>query len=121
MDFQPPDMLYSTRRALAAAEFARDRGQLDPFRKAAFEACFRRHESPEEDATLIRLAQAASLPEDEVLRAADDPTYVARIDERQKQAKQAGVTGIPTFVLGDRRAVGCQPYERLEAELGLSR
>lgn len=121
LEFQPPDWLYNTRRALAAAEFARDRGKLDEFRAAAFDACFRQHRNLEDDDTLSHLAEVANLPSDEVLRAADDATYVARIDERQLQARQAGVTGIPTFVLGERRAVGCQPYEQLEVALGLTR
>lgn len=118
--FRPPDWLSNTRRALAAAELARDEGKLDAFRKAAFHACFREHRNLEDDATLVSLAEAAGLPSDAVLRAADEPTYLARVDERQCAARQAGVTGIPTFVLGDRRAVGCQPYERLAAALGLT-
>lgn len=119
-NFRPPDWLYNTRRALAAAELARDEGKLDAFRKAAFEACFRQHRNLEDDDVLVSLAEAAHLPKDAVLRAADEPSYVERIDQRQREARQAGVTGIPTFVLGDRRAVGCQPYERLEAALGLA-
>lgn len=121
MDFRPPDWLYRTRRALAAAELARERGQLEAFRGAAFDACFRQHRNIEDDDTLIHIAEAANLPSADVLTAADDPTYTARIDERQLQARTAGVSGIPTFVLGDRRAVGCQPYEALEAALGLTK
>jgi predicted DsbA family dithiol-disulfide isomerase len=119
-DFQPQDWLHNTRRALASAEFARDEGRLDPFRAAAFAACFRQGLDIENDETLGKMAEAAGLPSDAVIRAADDAKYLDRVDARQAQARKVGVTGIPTFVLGDRRAVGCQPYERLEQELGLS-
>lgn len=120
-DFQPQDWLHNTRRALSGAELARDRGQLAPYRKAAFDACFRWGDDLEADETLRKLARAAALEEDDVLHAADEPTYAARVDARQAQARSAGITGIPTFVLGDRRAVGCQPYERLVSLLGLER
>jgi predicted DsbA family dithiol-disulfide isomerase len=32
------------------------------------------------------------------------------------EAARAGVTGIPTFIIGRRRVVGCQPYQLLAAE-----
>ena len=32
-----------------------------------------------------------------------------------REAAPAGVTGIPTFDLGELRVVGCQPYEVLAA------
>jgi len=120
VDFQPQDWLHNTRRALAAAEYARDQNRLDAFRTAAFAACFRQGLSIEDDTTLLGLAQAADLPGPAVVQAADDPIYLARIDARQLAARQAGISGIPTFVLGQRRAVGCQPYEKLEQALGLT-
>ena len=121
VDFEPQDWLHNTRRALAAAEFARDEGKLEPFRAAAFAACFRQGLDIETDGTLIGLAESANLAPDATLRAADDPTYLARVDARQLAARKAGITGIPTFVLGERRAVGCQPYAELERALGLAR
>ena len=120
VDFDPQDWLHNTRRALAAAEFARDQGRLNPFRAAAFAACFRQRLDIEKDETLAKMAEAAGLPQGAVIHAADDPTYLARVDARQAQARKMGITGIPTFVLGERRAVGCQPYEQLERQLGLA-
>jgi predicted DsbA family dithiol-disulfide isomerase len=120
VDFEPQNWLHSTRRALAAAEYARDQDRLDAFRKAAFAACFRQGLDIEADSTLLALAQTAELSGPALVRAADDPAYLARIDARQQQARKAGISGIPTFVLGDRRAVGCQPYENLQELLGLT-
>ncbi|HEY4394044.1 MAG TPA: DsbA family protein, partial [Polyangia bacterium] len=52
-------------------------------------------------------------PPDEALRAADDPILLARVDEKQDEAKANGVTGIPTFIIAGEEVVGCQPYEAL--------
>ncbi|HXS16404.1 MAG TPA: DsbA family protein [Polyangiaceae bacterium] len=114
-DFDPPKWLSNTRRALAAAEYARAQGQLEAFRQAAFLANFRDGLDLEQEDTLRVIARAAGLDESATVSASDDPTYLDLIDHKQSQAKKAGVTGIPTFVLGNHRAVGCQPYERLVA------
>jgi predicted DsbA family dithiol-disulfide isomerase len=44
-----------------------------------------------------------------------EPAFRARVDAMGREAARAGVTGIPTFLIGDRRVVGCQPYEVLAA------
>jgi predicted DsbA family dithiol-disulfide isomerase len=120
VDFEPQDWLSNTRRVLAAAEYARERDRLEAFRKAAFAASFRQGLNIEADSTLTLLAEAAGLDDKAVLQAASDPTYLGRVDERQLEARKAGISGIPTLVLGSRRAVGCQPYEQLESALGLA-
>ena len=112
-DFSPPDVLQNTRRALAVAELARDRGRLEPFRAAAFEAYWREGKNLEDDRDLGALAVAAGLGREEALGAADDPAFLARVDDKQADARESGVTGIPTFIIAGEEMVGCQPYEAL--------
>jgi predicted DsbA family dithiol-disulfide isomerase len=112
-NFQPPDRLVNTRRALAVAELAREAGVLEKFRHAALEAHWRKGQNLEDDSVLAALATEAGLDPKAALAAADAPEYLARVDARQNQAKRQGVTGIPTLVIGEQRIVGCQPYEVL--------
>jgi len=49
------------------------------------------------------------------LAQADTPQVLALVDARQQEARRNGVTGIPTFVIGKSRVVGCQPYTALAA------
>ena len=111
--FDPPNDLHNTRRALAIAELARDRGCLEPFRAAAFEAHWREGKNLEDDGDLGAIAVAAGLPREQALRAADDPAILARVDQKQAEARARGVTGIPTFIIAGEEVVGCQPYEIL--------
>ena len=113
--FNPPDVLRNTRRALAIAELARDRDRLEPFRAGAFEAHWRQGKNLEDDADLAAISRAAGLDPEEALGAADDPAMLARVDDKQADARANGITGIPTFILGDEEIVGCQPYEVLAA------
>lgn len=111
--FDPPNELRNSRRALAVAELARERGVLEPFRRAAFEAHWKLGKNLEADADLRELASQVGLDPDTALAASDDPGYLSLVDEKQAQARAEGVTGIPTFFFGNVRVVGCQPYEVL--------
>jgi predicted DsbA family dithiol-disulfide isomerase len=103
----------NTRRALAVAEHARDQGRLEQFRQTAMDAHWRRGMDLESDADLATLATECGLDPAKALAASRDPSLLARIDRRREEAEEIGVTGIPTFVVGDRGLVGCQPYEAL--------
>lgn len=114
-DFQPPERLQNSRRALAIAEWARATGGLEPFRAVAFNAHWRQGKDLESDADLRDIAAAAGLAPDEALAAADDPAWLSGVDAKQADARAHGVTGVPTFFIGQQKIVGCQPYEVLAA------
>jgi predicted DsbA family dithiol-disulfide isomerase len=105
-----PERIPNTRRAEAMAEFARHQGQLDAFRDAAMEAHWRQGRNIEDHADLREVAASAGLDPDAALHAADDPTYLERVDAIRTEASARHVTGIPTFFFGDAAVVGCQPY-----------
>ena len=112
-DMQVRERSPNTRRALAIAELARDEGKLPRFRDLAMDAHWRRGLDLERDEDLRAIAAEAGLDPDRAIAASTDPVYLARIDARRLEAQQRGVTGIPTFVLGNQGVVGCQPYEVL--------
>jgi predicted DsbA family dithiol-disulfide isomerase len=122
----PPARLANTRRALAAAQRAREAGRLDAYRAAAFDAYWRHGRGLEADADLAAVGIAAGIGGPEAVAAAADPGALARVDAARAEARAAGVTGVPTFVFepdpasdgcaAERegaRVVGCQPYEVL--------
>ncbi len=111
-----PERSPNTRAALALAEHARDRGRLHELRRAVMEAFWRRGEDLEDREVLSRCAGEAGLPPGPALQAIEDPSLTARVDAMGQEAARAGVTGIPTFLLGRRRVVGCQPYQVIAAE-----
>lgn len=105
----------NTRRALAVAEWARERARLVAFRDATYDAYWRASQDIEKDEVLAAIATSVGLDPIAAVAAADDATYQAKIDQRRREAEEAGVTGIPTFLFGDQpiRIVGCQPLEVL--------
>jgi predicted DsbA family dithiol-disulfide isomerase len=122
LDLVPPARLANTRRALAAAQRARDLGRLDAFRAAAFDAYWRHGRDLEADADLAAIGEAAGIGGAVAVAAARDPAALARVDGARRAALQAGVSSVPTFLFAPggegkaaaaARVVGCQPYEVL--------
>ena len=111
-----PERTPNTRKAMAVAEWARDQGRLHPFRRAAMNAHWREGRDLEDRAVLGGLARSAGLDPERAVAAASDPAYVARVDAMGAEAARAGVAGIPTFFIGDRKVVGCQPYQVVARE-----
>ena len=110
-----PEHIPSTRRALAATEYARDQGRLEPFRDAVMEAHWARGRNIESDSALRVLAEQTGLDPDRLVQAAESPEYQLRIDAARKAAHDNQVSSIPTFLIGDIRIIGCQAYAHLRA------
>jgi len=112
-DMRSPERIPNTRRALAVAEFARDNGKLDTFRDLAMQAHWKDGRDLEDDRVLCEIAANAGLDAAATTEALNSYRYFQRVDELRGEASAMGVTGIPTFIIKDRRIVGCQPYEML--------
>jgi predicted DsbA family dithiol-disulfide isomerase len=100
----------NTRRALAIAEFARDRGKLDDFRKLTLAAHWQEGRDIEDDKVLHDIAIASSLPPDDALSTATDPVYLDRIAAVRSEFKSLDIGGIPAFVFDNEIIEGCQTY-----------
>jgi len=115
VDLRIPARTPNTRAALGVAEFARSQGKLHAFRTAAMEAHWRDGKDLEDGRVLADCARQAGLDPAQAVAAIDDPQMQRRVGAMGRDAGRAGVTGIPTFLVGRQRVVGCQPYEIIAA------
>ena len=110
--------LSNSRLATAAGEYARDHDSYPEFSRAVFEAYFARGEDIGDVDVLARCAIAAGLDADDLRAALADDRYADRLDAAMHEAAAAGVSGVPTFIVGGReRVVGAQPLEVLRAAM----
>ena len=112
-DMRMPDRLPNTRRSLAVAEFAREQGRLSVFRDLAMQAHWVGCKDLESDKDLAELAFNSGLDPAAAMEAANSPEFLRRVDDLRGEACAMGIMGIPTFVVGNQRVTGCQPYEVL--------
>lgn len=112
------DRLSNSRLATAAGEYARDHDSYPEFSRAVFDAYFARGEDIGDGDVLARCALAAGLDADDLHAALSDDRYADRLDAAMREAAAAGVSGVPTFIVGGReRIVGAQPLDVLREAL----
>ncbi|WP_338863480.1 DsbA family oxidoreductase [Myxococcus stipitatus] len=105
------DITPSTRRAHQATEYARTQGKLEPYHAAIL----RRYWSEGQDLwhwdTLRGAAEEAGLDPDALQRAVESGEFEKVVEDSVREAREMGVSAVPTFVLGDRFGIqGAQDY-----------
>ena len=103
----------NTRKALALAEWARGKKRLHEVRNGLMDAYWRDGLDLEDDSVLARVAADAGLDGDLAVRGSREAAILERVAAMGREAAQAGVTGIPTFDIGEERVVGAQPFDVL--------
>jgi predicted DsbA family dithiol-disulfide isomerase len=115
--------LPSTRRAHEAAEFARERGRLEPLHGALLRRYWTACEDLHAMGTLRAAATDAGLDPDELQRAIEAKRYAPVVDGALAEARAIGVRAVPLFVLRDELAIeGAQDLRVFRAamqELGV--
>lgn len=107
-------VVYSnSRMAFELGALAEDHNQGRQYRDALFQAYFVDKRDIGERDVLLDIAQTADLPGADASRCLDDRTHSARIDAELAEARDFGITGVPTFVIGSFPVVGAQPIESL--------
>jgi predicted DsbA family dithiol-disulfide isomerase len=106
------DVIINSRRALGAAEFARERGKFEEMHEALFKAHWEQTGRLEDVDDLVRIGAGIGLDAVELRTAIEEDRYAAVIDENRAEAESVGINAIPAHIFGRRYLVmGAQPYE----------
>lgn len=109
------DVIINSRRALGAAEFARENGKFDEMHQALFKAHWEGAGRLEEVDDLVRIGASVGLEPGELRAAVEQGRYEDVIDQNRQAAESAGINAIPAHIFGGRYLVlGAQPYELLK-------
>jgi predicted DsbA family dithiol-disulfide isomerase len=108
-------VIINSRRALGAAEFAREQGKYEEMHHALFKAHWEQTARLEDVDDLVRVGTEVGLDPAELRSAIEEGRYEDVIDENRQIATSAGINAIPAHVFGQRYLVmGAQPYEVLK-------
>ncbi|HZD54984.1 MAG TPA: DsbA family protein, partial [Candidatus Aquicultoraceae bacterium] len=94
----------NSHKALLLAEAARESGSgaFEALNESLFKAYFSEGRNIGDEQVLRRIAEAAGVPGETVDLAWSDPRFEERLKRQHEAAQRVGVTGIPTFVLGNK-------------------
>jgi len=106
------DVIINSRRALGAAEFAREHGKFKEMHHALFRAHWELTGRLENVDDLVHIGEEIGLDPVELRLAIDEDRYEHVIDENRRQAESVGINAIPAHIFGRRYlVVGAHPYE----------
>jgi predicted DsbA family dithiol-disulfide isomerase len=112
------DVIINSRRALGAAEFAREHGMFDAMHLALLKAHWEGTARLENVDDLVRIGTDVGLGAHELRAAIDEDRYAALIDDNRMEAESLGINAIPAHIFGRRYLVlGAQPYEAFKQVL----
>ena len=107
-------MTYNSRLAQELGAWADSQPGGDAIHDALFRAYFVDARNIGDPAVLVEIAASVGLPAAQAREVLDKRTHKAAIDADWEKSHRYGVTGVPTFVIGNNGVVGAQPYEALE-------
>jgi predicted DsbA family dithiol-disulfide isomerase len=112
LEMRQRDVIINSRRALGAAEFAREQGKFDEMHHALFKAHWERTGRLEDVDDLVRIGTEIGLDPAELRSAIEEGRYAAVLDDSRHQAESVGINAIPAHIFGRRYlVVGAHPYE----------
>ena len=112
LEMRTRDVIINSRRALGAAEFAREQSKFEEMHSALFKAHWEGTGRLEVVDDLVRIGADVGLDSDELRSAIDQNRYDSVIDENRRAATSVGIDAIPAHIFGRRYLVlGAQPYE----------
>ena len=110
---RPPTVLTNSRRALAVCEYAIETGRGEAFEERVYRAYFYDGANIGEIETLQKLGADAGLDPEQVAAAIDEPKYEMKLKNNSLIAHSHGVSGVPTFFIGNYPMVGAQPEDTM--------
>jgi predicted DsbA family dithiol-disulfide isomerase len=110
LEFGDYRVMSNTHEALAAAEYARDRGRFPEVHEALFQAYFGQGRDIGDRNVLADVVASCGLDPADAQAALDAGVYQARLSDVRKEAALWLLQGIPLFIVnGTRTIVGAQP------------
>ena len=107
-------MTYNSRLAQELGAWADSQPGGEAIHDALFRAYFVDGKNIGDPEVLVCIAESVGLDARQAREVIEQRTHKAAVDADWEKSRRYGVTGVPTFVMGDQGVVGAQPYEALE-------
>ena len=113
LTMRPPSVLTNSHNALAACEYAIAAGKGEEFEERVFRAYFEDGSNIGDVEVLKKLATDVGLDPAQVVAAIESPEMQLKLKNNAMVAHQHGVSGVPTFFIGNYPLVGAQSEDAM--------
>jgi len=117
LEMKSPRILANSMPALQAGEFAAEAGVAEAFEERVFHAYFTEGLNIGKRDLVLDLGSEVGLDREELSEALSSGKYAMRVKNNAMSAHQKGITGVPTFLIGDWPLVGAQSEDAMRRVL----
>ncbi len=114
LDFTEKLIVSNTRKAQELGLWAQSKGKGHAFHNAAYQAYFVHALNLHDTQVLMELVQETGLDPTEAANVLETGSFAHAVDGDWELAKQKEIIVIPTFIKGNKRLAGAQPYGALK-------
>jgi predicted DsbA family dithiol-disulfide isomerase len=107
---RPPPVTPNTMRVLEATEYAQQQGKFMEFHWAAYKALWEDRQDLGDLAVIESIAESVGLNSTEMMERLESRHYTPTVMGQYQEALQYGISGIPTFLVGNLLFTGAHPY-----------
>lgn len=115
LPFGKRTMTYNSRLAQELGKWAETQPGGEQLHTALFQAYFVDNLNLSREENLIAVAEGVGLSLDKARGVLRERYFRESVDEDWRRSHELGITGVPTFIMGERCLVGAQPYGQLES------
>ena len=108
-------MTYNSRLAQELAKWAEMQSGGEKIHDALFQAYFVENINLARSKYLVAIAEGSGFVADDAKRILEDRRFRSAVESDWQRSRELGITGVPTFVIGNQCLVGAQSYEQLES------
>ncbi len=106
-------MTYNSRLAQELGIWAAEQGKGYAYDMTAFTAYFGEGQNLAKHNVLLEIVKQAGLDQETAKQILTDRSYSSKVDRDWQLSRNLGIKAAPTFVMGDSRLIGAQPYQAL--------
>ena len=110
--------LPNSRLALIVSEFARKKDKFNELHELIFDTYWKEGKDIGDLTVLLDLARSIGLDKKELLDYIESDEPLNILKKTSLELGNIRITGVPTFIIGDRVVVGAQPYEVFQKVIG---
>ena len=104
-------VVYSNSRlALELGVWADEQGKGSDYRDALFDSYFHRLQDIGDGEVLLAIAESIQMSREDAHGCIDSRVKKSTVDAQILEARQLGISGVPTYIIGKEYISGAQPY-----------
>jgi predicted DsbA family dithiol-disulfide isomerase len=106
-----PKRISNSKKALLLCEYAKEKGKFDEYHSGIFKAYWQDGMDIGDSETLFDIIDGIGLDPKEAKEFLENESMHEKMEEFLLEAKAMGIDSVPTFVIGNIKIEGAQPYE----------